>query len=1010
MSRLSKFLIDNFTSKNLSFCLKEKYRIRKLSSKEIYLYSKKLHSFFVSLNIHPGDKIIIKCQNCPEWVIVFLSCIIHGIVLVPVDYNLGFDFDLKIMNTINPKLIIYSKDMDINTTNLTNTPSFLNSRVSNHSSNNDNPTNGSLINEISVNDLKIPFIYIEDLIKIIENLSETRDGDTSQIKLDSELKNKSETESTIKNENNISNDISNEVSEESVAEIIFTSGSTANPKGVILKHKNIGANILAAKPIIDKWKIFLKFIINPKLLSLVPLSHMYGQVIGIFIPLMMGCSVYYLNSYVPEEIHRFIKKEKIWILGALPRVITLFKDHLINEYNLNSEKFKSKYKRLRNVRWWIRYPAFIGLKWKIGISLVAIISGGARLDNETEDFFRCLAFAVFQGYGLTETAPLVTLTDPAKNKEGSVGNFLDEQNVKVISGEVFIKGESVADAYISGDKKIEIKSQNGWFKTGDLVEVDKNGDVFFKGRVDDMIVRPDGLNVYPYDIEEAVKSSSDLVKDCVVFGIEKDKSTVDIHAVLLLDLKKINEQFIKVNKDKENTPKEIRPERLLEDQIKDISEESLSKDLLESKEGMEFQFFVRKIAEDIIKNANLKLHLMQKINSFSIWNEPDFPRTSTFKPKKNEIREKVLLSIVSLESKAGKEKDETIKITGRKVTENGALVSEIITSDIGKGELEKSKESQVKEIEYLPDKEIFGLLNSVKSVSLSDLNQDLKLDDDLGFDSLDFIALSSVIEEKLNINSEDINIKKGMKVGELKELLKNPPGETAKIPFYYFPYSLPFIIIKTIFQCLLMPFILMLYKERRYGIENLKDIKKPTVFISNHTSVLDALVILYALPFNLRMKFTTVMSIEYHFNHYFYKTGSIFRRAIEAIGFYTFISLFLNVVPLSRTHGFKQSLENIAYLLDKGWNVLIFPEGMVTKDGNIGDFEAGIGMIAKDMKVPIVPVRIDGLRDILHNGILPFGHWPRRVRVEIKFGKQIFKTKGSYKEIANELREIVESM
>ena len=101
--------------------------------------------------------------------------------------------------------------------------------------------------------------------------------------------------------------------------------------------------------------------------------------------------------------------------------------------------------------------------------------------------------------------------------------------------------------------------------------------------------------------------------------------------------------------------------------------------------------FCSVIAEDIIKNANLKLHLMQKINSFSIWNEPDFPRTSTFKPKKNEIREKVLLSIVSLESKAGKEKDETIKITGRKVTENGALVSEIITSDIEKGELEKQR-------------------------------------------------------------------------------------------------------------------------------------------------------------------------------------------------------------------------------------------------------------------------------------------------------------------------------
>ncbi|MHB9127095.1 MAG: lysophospholipid acyltransferase family protein, partial [Candidatus Humimicrobiaceae bacterium] len=212
---------------------------------------------------------------------------------------------------------------------------------------------------------------------------------------------------------------------------------------------------------------------------------------------------------------------------------------------------------------------------------------------------------------------------------------------------------------------------------------------------------------------------------------------------------------------------------------------------------------------------------------------------------------------------------------------------------------------------------------------------------------------------------------------------------------------------RTMMQFFIFPFISILYRRQYVGKGNLYDIKRPAVVASNHASLIDTFVILFSLPLKIRLRLTTVMSIEHHFLNYFRGTGNILRRIFEAAGFYLFLCLFLNVIPLSRTRGFKQSLENIGSLIDRGWNILIFPEGAITIDGNIKEFESGIGVIAKDMKVPVIPVRIDGLYDILHNGILPLGHLPKIPVVKISFGKQVEMFEGSYHEIADNLRGIV---
>jgi long-chain acyl-CoA synthetase len=201
----------------------------------------------------------------------------------------------------------------------------------------------------------------------------------------------------------------------------------------------------------------------------------------------------------------------------------------------------------------------------------------------------------------------------------------------------------------------------------------------------------------------------------------------------------------------------------------------------------------------------------------------------------------------------------------------------------------------------------------------------------------------------------------------------------------------------------------MLYRTKIEGMSNLDNIEKPSAFISNHVSVMDTLVILYSLPLHIRKKITVVMSTGHHFTSYFSGKGNIFKRVIEAVGFYLFISLYVNVIPLSRVYGFDQVFRNIGTAVDRGWNILIFPEGAVTPDGDINEFEPGIGIISKDMKMPVIPIRIYGLYNILRNGLLPWGHLPRIPMVRVMIGKQESFKKGKYTEIARRLHKIVKS-
>jgi len=695
-----------------------------------------------------------------------------------------------------------------------------------------------------------------------------------------------------------------------LAQIVFTSGTTAEPKGVMITHRNIEANLKSILPVMDRWKNFFRLMWKLKILSVVPLSHMYGQLIGIYVPIMIGSSVVFTDSVNPRDLVKAVKEEKVWILGTLPVILELLKDYIIKNFNLDSAAFEKKYNMFKKIKWPLRFIAFLNIHLKLGWRLAVMIVGGAAFDSNLDKFWRCIAYTIFQGYGLTEAAPLITLADPARIGAGSIGSVLEGQQVRLAGGEIYVKGDNVTPGYYKDPGLTKKTFSEGWFRTGDLAEMDKNGNMYFKGRKDEVIVRQDGINIYPEDIESVLKTFKS-VKDCAVVGL-KQGGNIEIHAALIL------------KGGYGNNPGKA------------------------------------------VESANKKLTVYQHINSCSIWEGSDFPRTATGKIKKNEV----------------------LKALYQK---------------------RKPKEAAVPKIPGQSYK-IMQVISSLHKIKPENFKKKAELEKDLGLDSLDLIQLAGAIEQKYDMELDDSLITGSTTVGELESLIRSPGKESRRMPFYSLPFRAPVKIIRMIFQYILYPFMSLIYRLKVEGRENLKNLEGPVVFASNHSSHLDTFVILYSLPPPLRNRLIVLMSIEYHFNHFFYGTGIWLRRAVEALGFYLLVNLFISACPLSRIHGFRQSMENIGKLISRGWSILIYPEGRVTTDGNIKDFEPGAGVIASDMEVSVVPVRIRGLFNILRNGILPWGHLPGWPLVRVSFGQPLKFKSENYRKIGKIIERAVKSL
>jgi long-chain acyl-CoA synthetase len=399
-----------------------------------------------------------------------------------------------------------------------------------------------------------------------------------------------------------------------------------------------------------------------------------------------------------------------------------------------------------------------------------------------------------------------------------------------------------------------VVAEEGWLRTGDLGEMDAEGNLYFRGRKKSVIVTPEGLNVYPEDIEAALRSQPEI-RDCVVLGIRRDGNAVPA-AVVIPNARSA-----------------------------DIS--------------------------GAVQRANQSLADFQRVRTWMLWPDDDFPRTPTHKPRMAEIEA-------------------------------------ALNAEVGSVAQKRDPES------------LLGLIAKIQ-------NGAARSQDELDLTSLDRVELASAIEDRYLVHLDDSQIANVRTVQGLEALLHTSnatqgPEAPRRYPYPQWQMSAPIRLLRGIVQSILvMPAVFLLARPRVVGREHLRAVSTPVLIISNHVTANDIGFLLYALPRTMRRNITVAMSGELLRDmRYPPRTLSPLQRWIEQLSYALVVALF-HVQPLPQQADFRRSFDNLGRAVDRGFSVVVFPEGKRTTTGEMSLFRSGIGLLATRLQVPVVPMRIDGL-------------------------------------------------
>jgi len=477
---------------------------------------------------------------------------------------------------------------------------------------------------------------------------------------------------------------------------------------------------------------------------------------------------------------------------------------------------------------------------------------------------------------MTETASLISLNHPFRATEGSVGKVLPGREFKLAEdGEILVRGENVSRGYWEKGG-VCATEQNGWLRTGDLGDLDGEGNLRFRGRKKNVIVTPAGLNIYPEDLEAALQEESGL-RDSVVIPIEQGENA-EACAVLL-------------------------PANL---------DNHTARAALQASEA----------CADAIYRANRGLAEYQRIRTWLVWPEQDFPRTSTGKPRLGEIADRVREMLA-----ARKEDPAALPVvrTGPNAVED--LLLKFTSRKPAAGE---------------------RLTDSLESLS-----------------SLDRVELMSALESKFHLELNESAFSSAKTAADVEQLLQQPSAQKTEYVYPRWTQREPVRWFRlAIYYALAWPATQILGHPKIVGRENLQGLRGPALVVSNHiTRRADIGLILAALPLRFRHRIAAAMGGESLQRMRRPPRDWFFaKRWGYQLGYWLVTALF-NVFPLPQFSGFRESFRFAGESVDRGYSLLIFPEGEVnnSEDGRMAPFQSGIGLLAENLGIPIVPMRLDGV-------------------------------------------------
>ncbi len=502
------------------------------------------------LELKERTHIAVIGENRVQWGMTYLTAMLFNYVIVPIDKNLPTNEILNIIHESNAEAIIFSESFD------------------------------SMLREKKHALRKMKYYIGMDL------LSE-KDGFYSML----EMINNSE----IININKLP-----EVNPENLAEIIFTSGSLGRAKGVMLSQKNLASNLIAMTSMV-------RINSDDRFLSVLPIHHTYECTCGFLCPLFMGSSVHYARSL--KTIVDDLQKVKATIFLGVPLLFDKMFKAIYK--SISEDKIKSKVvpplvkatNLIEKVGWKsLKKKIFKELHEKFGGSIRLFIAGGAAPDPKVAKGLREFGFNFIQGYGLTETSPIVALNQLTNFKDDAAGLPLSGVEVKINNpsadnvGEVFVKGSNVMLGYFNNEKLTSDSFEGGWFKTGDLGFLDADGFLHISGRKKNVIISKNGENVFPEEIEDLLNRSI-YILESFVYGQKDEKHDEIIAAQIVTDA----EAFIEYSEGKN---------------VK-ITDE-----------------LINSIIKDIVKDINKDLPLYKQIKKFYV-RDKEFEKTTTQKIKRH---------------------------------------------------------------------------------------------------------------------------------------------------------------------------------------------------------------------------------------------------------------------------------------------------------------------------------------------------------------------------------------
>jgi long-chain acyl-CoA synthetase len=815
--------------------------LRSLSYRDVAARVNGIASFLMQSGVSKGDTVAIISENRPEWCTAYLGILLAGGIAVPIDAQLGPEEVQNLLFDAGVRVVFHSSKTAA---------------------------------QLALFEKRCREVFGTDCILV--DFDHRGFGDLSLTPQDRTFP---------------------ECSPEDIASIIYTSGTTGKPKGVMLSHTNFcsDADAAAAARIVSH---------EDTVLAVLPLHHTYAFMSTFLVPLFLGGTVTYPRSMKGPDMLAAMQATNVSVLVGVPQLLGMLRNGIVAKMHAQSKPLALLARVLMRISRFSRSASdvpigkylFRSVHRAFGPRFRFFASGGARLDPSIMIDLETLGFTVLEGYGLTETSPVVTFNPPEKRKPGSAGRPLPSVTLRITNpsaegeGEIEIRGPMVMKGYYKNPAATDAVLKEGWFRTGDIGRIDDDGYLFITGRSKEVIILSSGKNVYPEDVERMYLGSR-LIKELCITGIERQGITSSLHAVIVPDF-----------------------------------EYARSTGVSNLQEAIKWE----------INDISGRLPSYMRVTGFSLSKEP-LPRTPLGKLRRFMIT------------------------PGREAP------------------TARAEHAEVPEPSDLLDRNV---LLAVREVAGTDraIGQDDNLELDLGLDSLSKIELVVALERTFSLALPEDFMAGIQTVRELSEKMRlsssgQPAAQVRKAGWKEIIAAEPreeitlertesLMLAARLAHALLKTLMKLFFRLEAKGAKNINP-SGSVIIAPNHTSYLDGFAVVLSLPF-ARFRNLYSLGISDFFTGFLKST---FARVAH-------------VIPIDSSSYLNRALQTSAYVLRHGRSLCVFPEGGRSAGGELMEFRKGVGILAVEMGVPVVPAYIRGAFEALPRGAA----WPKPAKITVTFG------------------------